>query len=102
MNLAAPNPLPNADFMRVLRESWWHPVRSAGEQVDARDRRLLHAMETEPHSEEPARRSGAIARTRIHFRVSGVAFSRARTCSGASLTLAACWERCHSDAVSAV
>jgi NAD dependent epimerase/dehydratase family enzyme len=25
VNLASPNPLPNAEFMQVLREAWGHP-----------------------------------------------------------------------------
>ena len=40
VNLAAPNPLPNAAFMRALREAWGISVRSAvGAGMASRDRR---------------------------------------------------------------
>ena len=35
VNVAAPHPLPNAEFMRTLRAAWGMSVRAAGEPVDA-------------------------------------------------------------------
>ena len=79
VNVTAPNPLPNAEFMRVLRESSGIPFGLAANKwmLEIGACFMRHGNRT--HSEEPARRSGPIARTRIHFHVSGVAFSRART-----------------------
>ena len=65
MNVAAPHPLPNADFMRVLREASGIRVGPAGDQVDARDRRCVHADRDGAHSEEPARGARTSAQQRV-------------------------------------
>jgi len=38
VNIAAPNPLPNAEFMTALRKCLGYPIRIACDQVDAGDR----------------------------------------------------------------
>ena len=72
VNVAAPNPLPNAEFMRVLRDACGMLVRAAREPVDARDRRGLHAHGNRADSEKPPRRPGETSRTRIHVQVSAL------------------------------
>ncbi len=54
VNIAAPNPLPNAEFMRLLRAGEWQRVRPARKQMDARGRCDLHAHGNRTHSEKPA------------------------------------------------
>ena len=102
VNVAAPNPLPNAEFMRVLRESSGIPFGLAANKWMLEIGACFMRTETELILKSRRVVPGPTARTRIHVHVSGVAFSRARACSGAPLTLAACLGRCYSDAVSAV
>ena len=73
VNVAAPNPLPNAEFMRVLRGGVWRPVRAPCEQVDARDRCGLHADGNRAHFEEPSRCSSPAARAWLQVQVPGLA-----------------------------
>ena len=39
VNVASPHPLPNAEFMRALREAWGAPVGLPASTLDAGDRR---------------------------------------------------------------
>ena len=41
VNLAAPNPVPNAEFMRALRAAWGATFAISGEPIDAGNRRAL-------------------------------------------------------------
>ncbi len=69
VNLAAPSPLPNAEFMRALRAGVGHADRPARDGVDARDRRVLFAHGDGADSEEPPRHFHAAGRARVHVPV---------------------------------
>ena len=64
VNVAAPEPLPNADFMRVLR-GVGRARRDAGGRLDAGARRRAHAHRNRARVEEPSRRARAAPRRRL-------------------------------------
>ena len=53
VNVASPNPVPNAEFMRTLREACGAPFGLPDDEVDARTRRNLHAHGNRTRLEEP-------------------------------------------------
>ena len=61
VNLAAPNPLPNREFMRALREAWGIGFRAAGGGVDGGDWDVGDADGVGAGAEEPEGGSGAAA-----------------------------------------
>ena len=54
VNLAAPNPVPNPQFMRALRQAWWIGFGLPGAGLDVRGRRLLSADGDGTGPEKPA------------------------------------------------
>ena len=77
VNVASPNPLPNAEFMRLLREAAGVPFGLPATGVDARDRGDLHAHRDRARAEEPSSRSRPSARGRLQVPVSRLAGCRA-------------------------
>ena len=65
VNIAAPNPLPNREFMRALREAWDMPNGLPCAGAADRDRRVLPAHRVGAGAQEPARRSRPPARCGI-------------------------------------
>ncbi len=63
INVASPNPLPNQDFMRILRKA----------EVDAGNRGVLSSHRNGANPEEPARCSRAFAGERVRVSVPAVA-----------------------------
>ena len=55
INIASPDPLPNAEFMRHLRAAWGIPIGLPATQMDARSGRVCHAQRDGADPEEPAR-----------------------------------------------
>ena len=78
VNVASPHPLPNAEFMRMLREACGHRSALPATRWMLGDRRGLHADRDGADPQEPPRRAGAAARERFRVRVSAVARGRAR------------------------
>jgi NAD dependent epimerase/dehydratase family enzyme len=72
VNLASPHPLPNAEFMRILREA-------AGVPIGLPTTRWMleigrpDADRAGAHSQEPSRGAGSPSRTRVHLQVPALA-----------------------------
>ncbi len=78
VNLAAPQPLPNADFMRGVAGSVGHSLRPARDAVDAGGGRVPDADGDGAGAEEPARRPRALAGGRVRVSVPALGGSGAR------------------------
>ena len=83
VNLAAPNPLPNREFMAALREAWDMPNGLPAPARAAEAWHVLSAHRAGAGSQEPPRRSRPSARRRLPVRISHLARSRRR--SGAAV-----------------
>jgi uncharacterized protein (TIGR01777 family) len=81
VNIASPNPLPNAGVHANSSPGLRRFVWPAVEQMDARGGRRLDAHRNRAHSQEPARRSGETARKRFQVQVRAVARCRTRSLS---------------------
>lgn len=81
VNVASPNPLPNAEFMRTLRHAAGVTIGLPREPLDARNRRGVHADGDRADSEEPARRPNAAARARLRVQIPAVAGRGTRSLS---------------------
>ncbi len=65
VNVAAPNPLPNREMMRLCAQACRRAVWSAGDKMDARSRRIFYPDRNGTDYQEPACRAGTVAGIRI-------------------------------------
>jgi nucleoside-diphosphate-sugar epimerase len=76
VNLAAPEPLPNAEFMRALGEAWGRG--SACRRRSGCSRSAPSSCRDRARAQEPARRAGSPARGGLRVQIPGVAARRPR------------------------
>ena len=69
VNIAAPNPLPNADFMRAIRKAWGIPFGIPRGTASARSRRVPPPHRDRTAAQEPARRPGRLTQNGFQFSI---------------------------------
>ena len=78
VNLASPNPLPNRDFMRALRDAWGARFGLPASEWMLRSWRLADADRVGTGPQEPPRCAGPPSGCRLPVSVSGMASCRSR------------------------
>ena len=70
VNITSPNPLPNAAFMRELRDAWGAPFGLPARNWMLEVGAVFMGTETAAYSQEPSCRSRKAARARVRLFVS--------------------------------